>query len=394
METCDAIIVGGGPAGAACATKLRQSGLDVVVVDRAAFPRDKVCAGWITPQILDELPFDLNEYRQSRTFQPIHGFRVGLIGRQPSEYVEYGRAVSYGIRRCEFDTFLLRRSGARLRLGAPASRIRRSGAAWAVDDAIKAPMIVGAGGHFCPIARLLNRPERAAESARRHSASGQVVAAQEVELPLDAEAAARCRVISEVPELYFCEDLQGYGWCFRKGAFLNVGFGRVDARALPQATEAFVNFLRGAGRLARLPNGGRWRGHAYRLAGSPNRLVAGDGVVLVGDAAGIAYAQSGEGIRPAIESGLMAAAVIVAARGNYRRHQFAPYATWLRERFGPNRATRWLSHALPSWLAVACGRWLLGQHWFVRDVVIDRWFLHARAPALTSSEISSMNHAA
>ena len=394
METCDVIIVGGGPAGSACATKLREGGVDVVVVDRAVFPRDKVCAGWITPQILDELPFDVNEYRQSRTFQPITGFRVGLVGRPQSASVEYDRAVSYGIRRCEFDAYLLRRSGARLRLGAPVSRIRRSGAAWIVNETIATPMIVGAGGHFCPVARLLNNSARGPESVRGHDHSRHIVAAQEVELPLDPEAAAGCRVAGAVPELYFCEDLQGYGWCFRKGAFLNVGFGRLDARALPQATEAFLNFLRSTGRLARLPTGWRWRGHAYRLAGSPDRHVAGDGLLVVGDAAGIAYAQSGEGIRPAIESGLMAAAAIVAARGDYRGHQFAPYATWLSERFGSNPVPRWVSNALPTRLAVACGRWLLGQRWFVRDVVIDRWFLHARTPALTSCEISPMIDAA
>ena len=45
MDTCDALIVGGGPAGSTCAWKLRQAGLDVVVMDAAVFPRDKLCAG-------------------------------------------------------------------------------------------------------------------------------------------------------------------------------------------------------------------------------------------------------------------------------------------------------------------------------------------------------------
>jgi len=45
VVACDALIVGGGPAGSTCARHLRHAGLDVLVVDRAAFPRDKVCAG-------------------------------------------------------------------------------------------------------------------------------------------------------------------------------------------------------------------------------------------------------------------------------------------------------------------------------------------------------------
>jgi flavin-dependent dehydrogenase len=45
-------------------------------------------------------------------------------------------------------------------------------------------------------------------------------------------------------------------------------------------------------------------------------------VVLIGDAAGLAYAQSGEGIRPAIESGLLAAGAIVAAGGDMRTRRW------------------------------------------------------------------------
>ena len=80
METCDVIIVGGGPAGSSCAWKLRDAGLEVVVVDRASFPRDKVCAGWITPAVVEELQLDLADYRRDRILQPITGFVTGLIG--------------------------------------------------------------------------------------------------------------------------------------------------------------------------------------------------------------------------------------------------------------------------------------------------------------------------
>jgi flavin-dependent dehydrogenase len=58
MESCDALIIGGGPAGSSCAKQLRQHGMDVVVMDKAVFPRDKVCAGWITPAVVDALQLD------------------------------------------------------------------------------------------------------------------------------------------------------------------------------------------------------------------------------------------------------------------------------------------------------------------------------------------------
>lgn len=74
MDICDVLIAGGGPAGSACAWKLRQAGLDVVVVDKATFPRDKVCAGWVTPQAIDDLQIDTGEYRDGRTFNPSWDF--------------------------------------------------------------------------------------------------------------------------------------------------------------------------------------------------------------------------------------------------------------------------------------------------------------------------------
>src|ERR671931_661911 len=126
-EACDVLIVGGGPAGSSCAWGLRGSGLDVMVIDRATFPRDKVCAGWITPQVVSALDIDGDDYRRGRTFQPIVGFRTGLIGAADDVEITYNRPVSFGIRRCEFDHYLLQRCGARLKLGVPIASICRAG---------------------------------------------------------------------------------------------------------------------------------------------------------------------------------------------------------------------------------------------------------------------------
>ena len=52
MERADVLIVGGGPAGSACAAALVAEGRDALVLDAAVFPRDKPCAGWITPEVV------------------------------------------------------------------------------------------------------------------------------------------------------------------------------------------------------------------------------------------------------------------------------------------------------------------------------------------------------
>ena len=80
MERCDVLIVGGGPSGSSCAWGLRDSGLDVLVLDKSVFPRDKVCGGWITPRVLAELKIDPSDYARERTMQPITAFRVGCFG--------------------------------------------------------------------------------------------------------------------------------------------------------------------------------------------------------------------------------------------------------------------------------------------------------------------------
>src|SRR5215475_11851498 len=155
MHTYDALVVGGGPAGSSAALRLRAAGLDVAVIDAARFPRDKPCAGWITPEVVSALELDVDEYRQGRTFQPITGFRTGRIGG-PAVLTRYGRPVSFAIRRCEFDAYLLTRSAATLRVGAAAGRVERGGGIGIVGGEVRAPVLGGAGGHFCLVARLLN----------------------------------------------------------------------------------------------------------------------------------------------------------------------------------------------------------------------------------------------
>ena len=360
MHSYDVLIVGGGPAGSSCAWGLRDSGLSVAILDKAVFPRDKVCGGWITPAVLKDLEIDPAVYRKEHVLQPITGFRVGCIGSAPVE-INYGRAVSYGIRRREFDDYLLKRSGARLYQGIVLTTLERPRNGWIANGEIQAGIVIGAGGHFCPVARLTGTKTNS-ESA---------VVAQETEFEMDSRELAECRVSAEVPELYFCSDMLGYGWCFRKGNILNVGLGRADPHRLSTHMAEFLQFLKSTGRISLdVPS---MHGHAYLLHGTSTRNAVGDGVMLIGDAAGLACPLSGEGIRPAIESGLLAARNIIAAHGLYSHQQLDGYRlqitaqpkAWL-TKLGSSLPPRWIS---------AAARRLLSTRWFVESVVLDRWFL-------------------
>jgi geranylgeranyl reductase family protein len=359
MRSCDALIVGGGPAGSTCARALRLAGWNVVVLDRARFPRDKVCGGWVTPGVFRALDLEPLEYRATGlVLQEITGFRTGVIG-QPAVETTYPRVVSYAIRRCEFDNFLLRRAQVCVRDNHPLTALRRERDRWIANDEIESPVVIGAGGHFCPVARQLqgDRDQR------------DPVIAKEAEFPVDREDSS---VDQQMPELFFCRDLEGYAWCVRKRDYLNVGIGRRLHEGFADHLRDFAAFLNATGRVSRT-SAIRWRGHAYHARGAGVRPLAADGVLIVGDAAGLAYPESGEGIRPAVESGLLAARTLIAAHGRLTRDALQPYEAAMH---AAHRASAPTPQPLAP-MVKALGRTLLRSRAFTRHVMLDRWFLRA-----------------
>jgi menaquinone-9 beta-reductase len=306
MKHSDLLIVGGGPAGSSLAWALKGSGLSIRVLDKQPFPRDKICAGWVTPAVFESLLIEPADYAQAHILQPITGFRIGLMKQPMIESAPSECTISYGIRRCEFDDYLLQRCGATVETGVATKTIRREQGRWILNNAYSADLLVGAGGHFCPVARHLGA---------RLGQSEPSVSAKEVEFPMSLRQQSLCKVREEIPELYFCEDLKGYAWIFRKGRYLNIGLGRSDNVRLNDHLQQFVAALQCEGRIpADLPNA--FKGHAYVLYDHGIRDVIGSHALLIGDAAGLAYTQSGEGIRPAVESAFLAAKSILGAAGD------------------------------------------------------------------------------
>ncbi len=373
MKQVDVLIVGGGPAGSTLAWALRDSGLVVTILDKHTFPRDKVCAGWVTPAVMEELQINLDDYAGGRTLQPITGFRVSQLGKKEVETQYHDKPVSYGIRRCEFDDYLLQRSGAELVLGQAFKSMVWQGDSWLVNDDIQARLVVGAGGHFCPVARAVG-----AKLGRDE----QVVAAQEIEFQMSVAQQSECQVDAQVPELFFTPDLIGYGWVFRKGDYLNIGLGREDNHKLSDHVHNFYQFLKQQGKIpADSPD--KFHGHAYLLYPHAIREVIKDGVLLIGDAAGLAYPQSGEGIRPAVESALLAAQVIKTCGGDFQQTRLQPYYVKLVARFGERQPKAGLLERLPLGLKQALAGQLMQSRWFTRHIVMDRWFLHSQQAPLS-----------
>ncbi len=293
MRQFDVVVVGGGPAGSACAKKLVQAGVNVAVLDREDFPRTKLCAGWITPEVVEDLNFDIDAYpHRFNTFEHIVVHMKGLTFKLDSP--------QHSIRRYEFDDFLLKDSGAEV-IRYNVKNIEKKNGAYVIDDAFECDYLVGAGGTRCPVYRSFFREvnPRAKELQ---------AATYEHEFPYQWSD-PRCHL------WFFRKGLPGYAWYVPKeNGFLNCGIGgmadKLKARGedIKKYWNDFTallgkkNFVRG---FEYSP-----KGYSYFLRGGVD-VVRVENAFIAGDSVGLATRDLCEGIGPAIRSGHRAADSIV-----------------------------------------------------------------------------------
>jgi len=310
VGTYDVVIVGGGPAGSTCARFLTRGGARVAVVDRAEFPRVKLCAGWLSTPIWDVLALSPRDY--PRGLWPWSTCHVHYRGED--------HAVScrgWFIRRYELDDFLLRTSGAELHLGTSVKAIERGDdGLWSVAG-LRARRLVGAGGTHCPVARVVAPPRPRGP-----------VGVQEHEFQTDAAAVADTRIGGDgEPELLLHDDLRGYAWNVPKSDWLNVGVGTLDPTEVRAAWQRARDHFRGAGHVPASSRDAldQMKGHSYYLFdprhidGAARADADGrGGAYLVGDSLGLAQPLTAEGILPAVLSGrLLAEALLDGAPASY-----------------------------------------------------------------------------
>jgi geranylgeranyl reductase family protein len=383
----DVLVVGAGPAGAAAGLAARRRGLDVLVVDKATFPRDKTCGDGLTTaalRLLEQLGVDL---RPLPGYMPIREtVLVSPSGRRTSLPLPSNGDHAAVIPRVELDAALVtkaRDAGVEVRDGTAVSAIDPTpdGVTVSLGDngEVRAGYVVAADGHYSFVRRAL-RPPAPPELGTWHAFRQYFRGVDDPRLYV----------------LFEADLLPGYAWVFPlPGGRANVGFGvlrrpgmsgkELSARWRELLARPSVRSVLGP---AAEPEATH---RAWPIPASFEYDALADGRVLyVGDAANAVDPLTGEGIAQAIETATLAIEAIATgdARGvgqRYRervRHSLgrdlrfaAALQRVLRSRRGARAAVRvagltpwtrrhfanWMFEVYPRALLLTPNRWRRGM---------------------------------
>lgn len=353
-RSADVIVVGAGPAGSTTAYHLAQSGLDVLLLEKTTFPREKVCGDGFTPRAVKQIlamgidPAPDDGWIRNQGLRIIGGgMRLELPWPDLASYPDYGLVRT----REDFDEILARqaqKAGARLhertavtgplldalgRIVGVSARTTDADGGGGDEVEFRAPLVVAADGNSTRLSLAMGLRKR------DDRPMGVAVRTYYTSPRHDDDWLESWLELWDGDRL-----LPGYGWIFGVGdGTVNAGlgilnsstaFGQVDYRDLlrrwldttPEEwglrEENRTQPIRGAA----LPMGFNRTPHYTR------------GLVLVGDAGGMVNPFNGEGIAYAMESGSMAAETIIQALGrptaDSRERALEGYPLALKDAYG------------------------------------------------------------
>jgi menaquinone-9 beta-reductase len=294
-ERFDVIVVGGGPGGSSAARQLAWSGLSVVLLDKARFPRDKLCGGLISERSTKLLEHIFGD-AIAPTYEHVSTGARLFYDTEPITHVKDYKTLRLTMRRT-FDHALLnaaRASGVDVREGIAVTAIAedRRAVTLSTGEVLRADFIVGADG----AASRVRKSVLPAAMDKHGFATG-----VEIEIPR-----ALLRRECPDPEIYLGCIRWGYGWIFPKRETFTVGIAGLANKNddIRGACRAFMQQVLGFVPQETLP------GHPIPFGNHLKEPGVGN-VLLVGDAAGFAEPITGEGIAFAMQSGAYAAEAII-----------------------------------------------------------------------------------
>ena len=330
MRRFDVLVVGAGPAGSAAATHLARGGAQVLLADRARFPRDKPCGGGITGRALRHAPCDISPVVE----RIVHTFELRLHGHHSFRRTSTEPLILMTQRR-RLDAHLAEHAaaaGATFRDGVRVEQLEIGSAGVAAmvgGEPVSAGFVVGADGANGVVAKAAGLE---AGLVRGVALEGNVAWRL-----LDRDRYASTAVIEVgAPS-------GGYGWLFPKAEHANLGVGGW-AEEGPHLRQHLTRLLQSYSvDPAAITD---VRGHRLPMRRIGASTPASERVVLVGDAAGLVDPLSGDGMYEAFVSARLAADAMLAG-------DTAGYADALAEVLDPHAGASWAAkRALDRYPAV------------------------------------------
>ena len=297
MITVDTAIIGGGPAGMACAIALQKKGVSVLVIEKRQFPREKTCGGYLTDKTVQQLKKLADPALLERQYRQVFD-RVELYDRDRLLTSSPISLPLRAIRRRDFDAFLAglyREAGGRLLENSVCRRIdpAEGRLELSTGEEVRFSHLVVSDGALSPTARQLGYPARPL---------GFCV---ETFVPKDRLPQIR------TPRIVFGLVSPGYAWVFPSGEEICIGFGNRYTEKMDYAG-ILKDYLR---QLGADPEAAVIRGAFLPYGPVLRQKRSQSSVLLVGDAGGYLDPIYGEGLYFAVTSGMEAAEAIAGGGG-------------------------------------------------------------------------------
>ena len=287
MLTVDVLIIGGGPAGSSLGYSLQKAGLICCIVDKAAFPRKKLCGGLLTQKTADLIEdiFGDVSFPCEYTTKNIRLF----LGNENLSRVQTDSNF-YLVNRVDFDFYFIRQYlgvGGILFDNTTVKKVNleTNSAMLSSREEIHYKVLVGADGANSQVRKYI-------DSKYRPNAMC---------LEFDSPA----NEIGDEIQVYFSTLRSGYGWCFPKKGYYTVGIGG-EIKVNQDIKKSFKLFYRSINKTAGSEN----ITGALIPFGRYVKVPCKGNILLVGDAAGLVDPITGEGIYFAFLSAMYASEAI------------------------------------------------------------------------------------